>query len=281
MALIIETLTDAYNKIKTNLFTFTEGKLQVEKDPTSIAFSTSSAIQEIDLKKTINYTVMQALFPAISTDEACILNMGIIYTNNQIRRKQAEFANGKVIITATPQSTTITIPVNTEFSGNNNLSYKTTIQRDCIEQKIFITNLVRTDNYVYATIPNHELANGLTVNITATTSNSFTGSYPIELVSANVIRYQNTGINETATGDYFLSFFGAIVEVESIDPTSLANLTNTDTLTIGSNIQGIDKVYITYSGFLNGADIEDIIDFRDRISDYLSKPRNKGNFFQY
>jgi hypothetical protein len=281
MPLTIKTFTDAYNKIKTDIFTFSNGKLQAEKDPTVTAFASSSAVQEIDLRKTIDYSIMQALFSTISTDEPSILNMGIRDTKNEIRRKQAEFANGKVIITAIPQTTTVIIPANTEFSGNNNLNYKTIIQRDCVEQKFFITSLIRTDNYVYATIANHELSNGLTVNITSTVLNSFTGSYSIELVNANVIRYLNAGINETAIGNYSLSFFGAIVDVESIEPALLANLTNTDTLTISSNIEGIDKAYITYSGFLNGTDIEDIIDFRDRITDYLSKPRNKGNIFQY
>lgn len=281
MPLPIPTLTDIYNQYKTNCFSNTNGSLQVERDPTLQAIGTALSISTVDLYKTLNYSIIQALFPSLSTDEAFILNMGIVDTQNKIQRKQAQFAKGKVIITATPQPTTITIPTNTEFSGNNNLSYKTTIQRECLEQKFMITNLTRQDNYSYATIPNHELANNLTIQIAGATQNSFNGSYSIELINANTIRYANVGINEVATGTILGSFYGAIVEIESIEPTINANLTNTDTLTISSNIQGIEETYISYSGIINGSDIEDILVFRDRISEFLGEPQNAGSAGQY
>lgn len=281
MPLPIKTFTDLYNQKKTDFFINSKGELQVDKDPTAMVIATAMAMEEINLYKTIDYSIMQAIMPFVSTDEAFILNMGIVDTQNKIKRKQAQFAKGKVIITATPQSTTITIPVNTELSGSNSLSYRTTIQRDCLEQKFIITSLIRQDNYAYATISNHELANDLEITISGANENAFNGVQAIELINANTIRYYNEGSNQIATGIISGSFFGAIVEIESIDANSNANLTNTDIITIGSNIEGINKTYIPYSGILDGRDIENIIDFRDRINEYLITPQNPGNLFQY
>lgn len=281
MPLPIKTFTDLYNQKKTDFFINSKGELQVDKDPTAMVIATAMAMEEINLYKTIDYSIMQAIMPFVSTDEAFILNMGIVDTQNKIKRKQAQFAKGKVIITATPQSTTITIPVNTELSGSNSLSYRTTIQRDCLEQKFIITSLIRQDNYAYATISNHELANDLEITISGANENAFNGVQAIELINANTIRYYNEGSNQIATGTISGSFFGAIVEIESVDANSNANLTNTDIITIGSNIEGINKTYIPYSGILDGRDIENIIDFRDRINEYLITPQNPGNLFQY
>jgi hypothetical protein len=281
MALPSKTFTDLYNQKKTDFFINSNGELQVDKDPTAMVIATSMAIGESDLYKTINYAIMQATMPFISTTEAFILNMGIVDTFNKIRRKQAEFAKGKIIITAIPQSTTITIPVNTELSGSNSLSYKTTIQRDCVEQKFIISSLIRQDNYAYATINSHELANDLEIIISGANESIFNGTQAIELINANTIRYYNEGSNQVATGIISGSFFGAIVEIQSVDATINANLTNTDVIIIGSNIEGINKTYIPYSGILDGSDIEDIIVYRDRINEFLTTPQNPGNLFQY
>ena len=278
MANNIPNSIDIYQKIKTTIFSETSGQIEIEKDLPLRAIAVAQTTISSDIYSTTNNLILQALFPHYSTDILFLKNIAFRDTNNKIRQKQATFSKGNVIVTSTQQ---VDINSQTEFFDEEENLYKSNTLRSCILQKFVIEELVRLNNVSKAKISNHNLANNLSITITGSIPTSFNGTFTIRLIDKDYIEFDNSGINETASGTIFGEYFGAVIEIVAVNSGASSNKTNTQTISLAQNIDFVENVYITYNGISGGQDIETIDSFKSRIIEFLSKPQNTGNKNSY
>lgn len=269
---------DIYNKNKVIIFNSTNGAIQPEQDPVVIAWNTASANMAYSAQLAAQDGINQ-LFPQTATDEAFISQIALTSTNNNIRRKQATFAQGQLVLTANAAAD---IPAGTQFITSDGQVYNSLVTQTVSAQPFSIPSLSRVSGFAIANVPNHGLGNGMTISISGATPNEFNGDQEIEVLSVDSFRYPNVGIDEGATGTIVGNFYGCRVTVQSLNASYQANKSYTDAITLASGITQIDDTYITFNGIIGGTDIEPLIEgFRARIIEYLAFPQNKGNRFQY
>ena len=279
MAFSIPSLQDIYNKIKVSVYSFTQGALDIEKHPfpRSFADAQSKILQGI---YQVSQDSVDQTFAQNATSEAFLLAIAFDRTNNEIRRKDATFATGTLMVTASAE---IDIPAGTQFLSDDGELYESLVARTCIQQSFLITSLARVSGYAIATLANHQLGNGAVIPITGAVETTFNGTQTIEVLTADTFRYANAGSDESATGTIMGSFLGARVDVQSINAATSTNKTYTTTLELASTLDAdfVENIYITYNGLTGGTDVEELLDFKARLVDYLANPQNKGNRRQH
>ena len=276
MAPRIPSKQDDYNKTVSSIFSYTNGKLEAEKDPFVQAIS--KVINDItdDLYKTISDSTSQT-FSQTATDESFIKANAYDKTRNTIQRKEAKTAQGQLIVTST---TSIDVPVDTLFVTNDSEIYSSLTLKTTNLQQFLITSIQRISNFAVVTLADHNFASILDLTISGATPSSFNGDYPIEILDKDTFRYPNAWINEVATGTIIGSYFGARIDVQSQNASEEVNKTFTNEIIVASNIN-LDNAYITFNGITGGRAIETLTDYNARIIEFLSNPENKGNLNQH
>lgn len=278
MALPIPSITDIYNKIKTGLFGETDGKLEAERDP--FVRSISKVQSEIlnDSYKVSNDSIAQT-FSQTATEESFLKSIAFDRTNNKIKRKEAEFAQGRVLMVFTASEN---VPIGTQFITSDGQAYESTSSQDAQNQQASVSNLQRVSGFAIATIEDHEYGNNMEIVISgASGTDPFDGTHTIEVVDKDTIRYVNAGVDETATGTITSSFFGARVNVQSVSASLSANKTFTDNIEIVTVFDFSESAFITFNGIVGGNDIESLTDFKSRLVKFLATPQNPGNIKQH
>ena len=279
MAFSIPSLQDIYNKIKVSVYSFTQGALDIEKHPfpRSFADAQSKIIQGI---YQVSQDSVDQTFAQNATSEAFLLAIAFDRTNNEIRRKDATFATGTLMVAASDE---IDIPAGTQFLSDDGELYESLYPRTCVQQSFLITSLVRVSGYAIATLINHQLGNATVISISGAVETAFNGSQTIEVLSNDTFRYANAGIDQSATGTIMGGFLGARIDIQSVNAAASANKTHTTVLELASTLDAdfVDNIYITYNGINGGTDVEDLLDFKARLVNYLGNPQNKGNRRQH
>lgn len=278
MAWQIKSVQDFYNLIKTNLFSNTQGQLQAEKDPFVKNMAQGDAIIQRACYSAAQDAVDQT-FAQTATEESFLAAIAFDKTNNQIIRKEAEFASGKLLIVG---SDGLEVPADTGFITDDGQTYSSVVDKICSSQNFIITSLERVNNYAIATLADHLLVNSLELTISGANETEFNGLNTIEILSSSQFRYYNAGADDTATGTIIGSFTGCRVDVVSDEASEAANQTYTDAISLSSSLNS-DPILIgiTYDGIYGGLDIETLSSFKDRIINFLQYPQNKGNRFQH
>lgn len=271
-----KTLQDTLQEIKSNIFAATKGQLDPDQDPAISAIAYSVASLGYGLNKDI-YDSIDQLFPKTATEESFISANAFSLTNNKIQRKTADFATGKVLVTS---DAAVDIAVGSKFITNDGNVYESTIFRSTFNQSFIVSALERIGGIVYATIPNHNLGNLISITFAGAVETTFNGEYEIVIVDKNTIKYINAGIDQVATGTITGSLFGAWIDVKSTLPNESTNKTFNDAVDIGFTTD-LTNAYITYNGLVGGRDIESTESFNVRVIKYLQFPQNPGNIYQH
>jgi len=275
--LTIPTPSNQSANISTNINASSNGSVNVDSLLGLRELIDAIAIVDVDLYRAIDTTIKQALFPALATEDVFVINNAFRDTANQIQRKPATFSTGNVIFVTTE---TTTIPIGTELLTLDGNLYKTVIQRDAVLQEFSITSLQRINGYVNAKVPNQNLANGITITITGSSDASLNGSYSIEILDQDTIRYKNSGTNTALITDNIIgSYLGASIEVAALNPTESANKDYNASIDLSGQLNFVDSTYITFNGIAGGSDAETIESLNKRTQEFLRNPQNKGNRF--
>jgi hypothetical protein len=262
-------------KIATNIIASSSGDINIDTLPVLREMVNSIAIIDVDLYRSIDTTIKQALFPALATDEAFIINTAFRDTNNQIQRKPSTFASGIVIFLT---SETTTIQSGTELITTDGNLYKTTITRDAVLQQFAITSLQRIDNYVFASVSGQNLANALPITITGSPDATLNGVYDIEVVNSNTIKYKNSGTNTALITDNLIgSFMGAFIEVSAVNFGVSGNKDYNQSIDLAGITNFVENTYVSFKGISGGSDTETIQSLNYRTQQFLRNPQNKGN----
>lgn len=270
-------LQERLKVIKSNIFSSTQGKLEADADPAIAALTYSQAEFQQGISSDIDDSINQ-VFARTATDESFLAAIAFDKTNNFIQRKAAKFATGEILVVS---EIPVDISVGSQFITSDGNVYESTIFRTTFSQSFIITNLQRISGIAYATIPDHNLGNLMTLAIAGANETAFNGSVEITIVDKDTIRYNNSGTNQTATGTISGSFFGNRVSVKSVLANSSTNKSYSSSVDIGFT-SDLTAAYITYNGINGGADIEDsLTSFKPRIIEYLQYPQNAGNLYQH
>lgn len=277
MALAIPSIKDSYNKLKSSIYSFTKGLLEVEKDP--FARSMTEAVSKLTdhIYKTSQDSISQT-FSQTVTDEGFMKAIAFDKTNNIIQQKSAEKASGQLIIIA---SQSVDIPSGTQFITSDGQIYENQSLRTAINQEFLITSLVRDNGYAIATLADHNFASNIDFTISGAVETAFNGVQKIEVLTKDTFRYVNAGSNESASGTIKGSFLGCRIDVRSVNATLSANKTFSDTIALAQSLDFVVSSNITFNGIIGGKDIEQLLDFRSRIIEFLATPQNKGNLNQH
>lgn len=277
MALSIPSIKDSYNKIKASIYSFTKGLLEVEKDPFVRAMTETMSKITDHVYKTAQDSISQT-FSQTVTDEGFMKAIAFDKTNNVIQRKEAEKANGQLIVIS---SQSVDIPSETQFITSDGQIYQSQSLRTAITQEFIITSLIRDNGYAIATLADHNFASNIELEISGAIETSFNGVQKIEVLTKDTFRYLNSGANESASGTIKGSFLGCRVDVQSVNAEFNANKTFSDTIALAQNLDFIVSSNITFNGITRGKDIETLLNFRSRIIEFLATPQNKGNLSQH
>lgn len=268
-----------------------------------MAFNFSNSPE--DIKKTIRFNTKQAL-PTLDTDSRQTLFSGIteaasmqfylleqkikIATNMLflqtargefldniggfagVERIQDQKAQGNLIFEGIVGET---IPSGTNAVNINQLSYITTEDKLIEERNINIKTLTFAGNFIYGeTYSEHNLATGLTCEISGADQSEYNTTTTILVLSATTFRYTvDTPPVVVATGILKIKANIAIVEAESDGNGNAYNLEGGSQLSIGSLIPDVNSVVFTdNNGFTQGADKEFDDPYRLRIADVIQKP---------
>ena len=169
MAIEIPTITDIYNKIKVAIFSYTDGELEVESHPFARSISKGEADILNDCYVVAQDSVAQT-FSQNATDEAFLTAIAFDRTNNQIIRKDATFASGTLVVTAT-QSTDV--PAGSQFITSDGQIYESQVDKTAITQTFLITSLERVSNYAIATLSGHLLGNAMDITFAGADQTEF------------------------------------------------------------------------------------------------------------
>ena len=277
MAFQIPSIQDTYNKIKSSVFSYTQGQLEVEKAPFSRSFAKAIATLTNSCYKTSQDSIDQT-FSQTVTDERFLNGIAFDRTRNTIKRKQASTSKGNVVVVTSQE---VDIPNGTQFLTTDGEIYESLVLKTAITQTFLITSLERVNNFAIVTLENYNLGNGMILNITGANETGFNGNQTIEVLSKDTFRYANAGVDEIATGTITASFLGARVEVQSLNASSNVNKTFTDNIQLISGVDFVDSSYITFNGIVGGRDIQSLDDFKSAVKEYLGNPENKGNRIQH
>jgi uncharacterized phage protein gp47/JayE len=275
MPIPVRQLKDIRNQLDSNVFSSTGGEIDPRLDPFYNSTNESLAKVVNALENSINDSTFQ-LFAQTATTEDSLALISFHGTRNEIKRKDAKFSSGLVLAIAESQ---VDVPVGTEFITQDGNVYASTVFNSCITQTLNVSALERVGNYAIATITAHNLGNLMELTIAGSSPSSFNGTYEIEIIDANTIKYANVGDDEEASGSIAASFLGCRVSVQSVSTGASSNKTYNDTIDIASNI-ALTNSYVCFSGIFGGADIESLQSWKNRLIDYFAFPQNYGNLYQ-
>lgn len=277
MSFRISTAIDNYNKTKTNIFSTTKGKLDVEKDPVVQAIVKAQADMITNSEVTFQDSISQ-LFSQSATDEAFLKAIAFDSTRNEIKIKEATKSIGNVICLS---SSTVVIPAGTLFITDDGELFVNLITRTCQNQSFFIQSITRLSNIVTVVIPEHNLPTNFTFTISGVAEVGFNGTFEFKVVDENTLTCDNIGIDESGTGTIIGSFLGTTLEIQSLNASIAVNKTLTSNIELASGINDVESTQITFNGILGGTDKESTISFQQRLIEFLNLPENRGNLFQH
>lgn len=269
-------LRDSLKRISSNIYSESGGLLEPTSDPLIAGLAYSQAEFEQALY-TDMYDAVNQCFSRTATDESFLSAIAFDRTSNNIRRKDAEFATGEILVVS---EDAVDVPVGSQFIAADGNVYESTVFKSTSSQSFIISALERINNIAYATIIDHNLGSLMELTIAGANETEFNATAEISIVDKDTISYENIGNDESATGTIGGSFFGNRIEVKSVFPNLSSNKTYTNAIEIGFTTDLLDA-YITYNGITGGADIEDLFSFKARIENRLQYPQNAGNLYQH
>jgi hypothetical protein len=277
MANRIPTLSDIYNKFKSSIFSYTKGLLEIEKDPFPFAMTKASTDMVGDIYTTFQDAISES-FSQSATQLSFLKAIAFDRTRNQIELKQAEVSKGQIILSA---SASVDVPAGSLFLTSDNETYTSLVTRTCQNQSFFIDSIQRFSNFAIVTIPDHNLPTNFNLTISGAIEVDFNGLQEIQIVDKDTIKYPSAGVDQIATGDFVGSYFGAKIDIQSVNASSQVNKTFTDNITVATTIDFIEASQITFQGITGGRDEESLLSFKGRLVEFLGNPENKGNLFQH
>jgi hypothetical protein len=271
-----ESLQDILKSVNSNIYASTKGKLEPENDPAiaGLAYSVAQVKHALyaDLIDSINQ-----IFARSATDESFLAAIAFDKTNNIIRRKDAEFASGKILVIS---EEAVDISVGSQFIATDGNVYESTVFRSTFSNLLAVESLERISNIAYLTIPDHNLGNLMELTIAGENESGFNGVQEVAIVDKDTLSYASVGSDEEATGTITAEFFGNRIDVKSTLPNASSNKTFNNSVELGFTTDATNA-YITFNGITGGSDIEDLQSFKDRIVEFLQYPQNAGNKYQH
>jgi uncharacterized phage protein gp47/JayE len=167
---------------------------------------------------------------------------------------------------AQPGTLGLTIPIDTQYQGNNNILYDVKATATVTTQGGSISTLTRVGTTVTALCAsNHNLGTGLSVTIAGANQAEYNGTFQIIAVSNDTFTYEISGSPVTpATGTITWASEFALVTVQT-DTTGIeTNLTNGAALSVTNTITAIPAI-VTYEGLVGGSSVEDDANYKSRI----------------
>ena len=177
-------------------------------------------------------------------------------------------------ITLTGVASTI-VPQSTAFQASNGEEYNTKASVTLSANTINISTITRAGSTAtVTTASNHNLGSGMSLVIAGANETEYNGTFEIVVTGLDTFTYTVSGTPATpATGTITASYTGASVEVESVNTGLDTNVLGGATLTVTSNIAGLDNTaYVQFSGIDGGTDIETTEEFRTRLLERIQNP---------
>lgn len=183
----------------------------------------------------------------------------------KLQPNEAAPASGQVVLTGT--NGTI-IPAGTEMVGNSNLVYRVEESTAIVAQSLACAALTRSGTTaIFETVGEHLLASGMSVTISGAVQTAYNGTFEITVTDDDEFTYTVAGSPTTpATGTPLAAATYAVARVVCDESGQNTNLDAGATLSVQSPPSGCDATAIvTFGEIGNGADAEDIEDYRTRI----------------
>lgn len=184
-----------------------------------------------------------------------------------LQRKAAAAAQGEVVLTGTNGTV---VGAGTALTATTGATYTTDAATTIIGQSLVGTSsIVGPTTARFVTNDPHRLATGMTLTFSGCVDTSANGDYEITVVDANTIDYEiPTPAGDTLAGTPTITGTWANVSITADATGTASNLTDGATLTI--SVVDVDSTArTTFGGIADGAEIETIESFRERILEAL------------
>lgn len=182
----------------------------------------------------------------------------------KLEPNEASPASGQVVLTGT--NGTI-IPAGTEMVGNN-FVFRVEETTAIVAQSLACASLTRSGTTaIFETVGEHLMASGMSVTVSGATQTDYNGTFAITVTAANEFTYTvSNSPAAPATGTPVAAATYAVARVVCDDTGQTTNIDAGSTLSVQSPPSGCDSTAIVTFGALgNGADVEDIEDYRLRV----------------
>jgi uncharacterized phage protein gp47/JayE len=247
-----------------------------EVDPTVFgswarAFADGNAV----LAQSISFLVRdleKELFPQTASGEFLDLWGGY----EGLERKPESPSFGGIVITGTAG---VVIPVLTDFTGSNGVSYQSTAVSTITAVNQSITTLTRSGSLVTAKLPSdHNLATGIEITVSGATQPEYNGTFTITIISRDEFQYTITSTPVSpATGSPEYDVNMASVQVEAQSNGLTTNLESGAQLSFVTPITNADDPgLVQFDGLTGGSSEETDEEYRTRI--LLSRSIIEGVF---
>jgi len=259
MALNFDSLRTIIERVRSDIRNYLPGS-----DPTivgsflrAIADSLSGRIYDLQL---LLQQVLDQAFPQTATG----IYLGRWGQYQGLSQLPATVSSGQIVITGIAGSV---VPTNTLFTNAEGLQFEVQLGVSLVLNTFVITTITRSGSTATATRAGHNLATGMTINISGAVETEYNGSFVVTVIDADTFSYTVSGTPATpATGTISGSFTGAIATVESVDAGQSSNLDSGGVLTISETLTGVNSLaYVRLDGLTGGADEETEDAFRERI----------------
>jgi uncharacterized phage protein gp47/JayE len=264
MTISIPTYKQIINRIRSDVNT-----LLPDVDPTIEnsfirSFTDSLAGRSFDIVKLYEQLIKE-LFP--QTASSFYLERWANYEG--IMRNPATISNGFVVFTGNTF-----VPAGTELSSSEGYIYKTDEDLTLSSSIFNIDSLVRDGVIVTATTPsNHNLATGVSVEITDSTASEYNGIYRITVINEKEFTFNIETTPPTTVYSVTGTFVGGYVLVSSNETGKDKNIPAGGILSILTPIAGVgSRAYVQYSTISGGTDAETDEDLLSRVLQSRSNP---------
>jgi len=259
-------LQNIIDRIKTDI-----RKLLPSLDPNienSFAYATVTSLggRVYDIYLKIEQLLVQ-FFPTTSTGE--YLDRWAEYEG--ITRSPASVAFGNVVFQGTLATN---IPLGTQIKNSEGSIYETQADINITNSTIGVT-ITRSGSTAIVTLSsNHNLASGVSVDISGADQSEYNGTFVVTVTSASEFTYDIAGTPVTpATGTIMASYDTAYVEIQSVDTGSDKNLNTGIVVSLITHITGVDyDALVDFNGIKGGADLESDSDLRVRVLQSRTNP---------
>lgn len=188
-----------------------------------------------------------------------------------VTRNSATAANGDLYATGIDGSV---IPNGTTVQSSDGLVYTSTSDAT-ISVNVTNISIERSGTIATATSSSdHNIGSGASVVISGAVETEYNGTFTVTVTSSTEFTYDVAGSPSTpATGLPTVTTTSAILPVDSDTEGDLTNQDSGAQLTLTSPISGVDSnLIVTFDGLSGGTDIEDDVDFSDRVLEAYQNP---------